>query len=71
MVSVIKIERKKRTILVKQVRIDELNIKQCSRKFVSHNLPTNMLVYIKCDQDGNFDLRGKRKEYRIIVPDKL
>jgi hypothetical protein len=30
-----------------------------------------MIVNVKCYEDGTLDLRGKKEEYRILIPDKL
>ena len=64
------VKRKGVSILVQQISVYELDKTKCSKKFLSHNLSDTTLVYIKCNEDGTFDLRGKKQEYRIIVPDK-
>lgn len=66
----IQIIRKKRVINVVEVRVGDLDKNKCSEKFLSHNLDDNTMVYVKCNAFGEFDLRGNKKEYRIIVPDK-
>ena len=38
---------------------------------VRPSLNDDVIVNVKCYEDGTFDLRGKKEEYRIIVPDNL
>lgn len=63
------IMRKKYPTVVKLVKVGELDKSRCSDKFLEHNFPDDMEVYVKCHQDGSFDLRGKKEEYRLIKPD--
>lgn len=63
--------RKNMPIFVKQIKVGELDKTKCSSKFLSHNLDDNMIVNIKCHENGSMDYRGKKEEYRIILPDKL
>lgn len=67
--EIIEIIRKKRLILVKQVKVSDLDKSKCSHKFLIHNFPDDMIVNVKCLQNGTFDLRGKNNEYRIITSD--
>lgn len=66
-----KINRKGHLQLVKKMRVGDLDSTKCSRKFLSHHFDENMIVNVKCHEDGTFDLRGKVGEYRIVVPDKI
>lgn len=65
-----KVLRKGRLVSVKRVRVDELDRSMCSSGFLKRNFPGDMLVNIKCFDNGDLDLRGKDGEYRIIVEDK-
>jgi hypothetical protein len=67
--EIIKILRKNMPIFVRRMMVGELDITKCSTKFLSHNLNDNVIVNVKCYENGTFDLRGKKEEYRIIVPD--
>ena len=69
--DVITIKRKGQPLFVRQMLVGELDKSKCSHKFLSHNLPDEHQVYVKCQQDGALDLRGKKEEYRIIMPDKF
>ena len=51
--------------------VGELDKSKCSRKFLSHNLRDDVVVNVKCHEDGTLDLRGKKEEYRIIVADNI
>jgi hypothetical protein len=63
--------RRGRPLLVKPMKVSELDKTKCSTKFLSHNFNNDLVVNVKCREDGSLDLRGKREEYRIIVPDKI
>jgi len=67
--EIIKVLRKRMPVLVKQVRVGDLDKAKCSTRFLSHNFNDDMIVNVKCHEDGTFEFRGKRQEYRIIVPD--
>lgn len=67
--SILKISRKGKPIFVKQITLGELDKSKCSDRFLQHNLPDETIINVKCDEYGNLDLRGKKEEYRIIVPD--
>ena len=67
--DIVKIVRKKHSNFVKQFKVCELDKTKCSSKFLSHNFDDNMIVNVKCFGDGTLDLRGKKEEYRIILPD--
>jgi hypothetical protein len=64
------ITRKRFKKTVKEIRISDLDLSKCSNKFLEHNLPTDTTVYVKCDVDGVLELRGKKGEYIILVPDE-
>lgn len=66
-----KIIRKGRPLFVKEMKVGELDKSKCSHKFLSHKFNDDMLVNVKCYSDGTIDLRGKKEEYRIIVPDNI
>ncbi len=68
--EIIEIKRKNRVLLVKPVLVGDLDKTKCSPKFLSHNFSDEMIVNVKCYENGVLDLRGKKEEYRIIVPDK-
>ena len=61
--------RKGRPLFVREMTVAELDKSKCSTKFLEHNLPLNTIVNVKCYQNGDLDLRGKKEEYRIIVED--
>jgi hypothetical protein len=65
------IERKKFPILVRHMKVSELDKSKCSNKFLSKNLDSEEFVFVKCFRDGTLDLRGKKAEYRIIKTDSL
>lgn len=67
--EIIEITRKSRPARVRVMRVSDLDVSKCSSKFVEHNFPGDMVIYVRCYEDGSFDLRGKKEEYRIIVPD--
>lgn len=69
--EVIKILRKNMPLFVRKMKVGELDKTKCSTKFLSHNFNDYVFVNVKCFEDGTLDLRGKKEEYRIIVPDKL
>ena len=62
----IEIIHKNHPTLVKEMRVDELDIEKCSHKFLTHKFSGAHLLYVRCNKDGTLDLRGKRQEYRII-----
>jgi hypothetical protein len=62
--------RKGKEIFVKQMMVGELDKRRCSPKFLSHNLPDETTVNVKCNPDGTLELRGKKNQYRIILEDK-
>lgn len=69
--GIIKILRRNRFVFVKPMKVSELDKTKCSQKFLSHNFKDDMIVNVKCYEDGTLDLRGKKEEYRIIVPDNV
>ena len=70
MEEIIEIIRKGRPLLVKRMMVGNLDKSKCSFKFLEHNLCNDVIVNVKCYEDGTLDLRGKKEEYRIIMPDK-
>lgn len=66
----IKVIKKGKPLFVRQIMIGDLEKSKCSAKFLAHNFPEYAVVNVKCTEDGELDLRGKREEYRIIVPDR-
>jgi len=69
--EVAKILRKKMPLFVRQIKVGELDKSKCSTKFLSHNFSDDMIVNVKCYENGTLDLRGKKEEYRILVPDNV
>lgn len=67
--DIVKIIRKGRPKFVRLMSVSELDKSKCSSKFLSHNLNDDVIVNVKCFEDGTLDLRGKKEEYRIIVED--
>jgi hypothetical protein len=63
--------RKNMPLFVRRIKVGELDKSKCSTKFLSHNLNDDVIVNVKCYEDGTLDLRGKKEEYRIIVPDNV
>jgi hypothetical protein len=61
--------RKGKPIFVRLITVHELDKNKCSSKFLEHNLSDDTMVYVKSHRDGSFHFRGKKEEYRIIVPD--
>lgn len=55
-------------LFTRKMKVGDLDKSKCSIKFLAHNLSADEFVNIKCYQDGTLDLRGKKKEYRIIYP---
>lgn len=55
---------------VTPVKAGDLDRTMCSAKFLTHiELFPDRLVYVKCDKQGNLDLRtrsGDKKEYRLF-----
>lgn len=69
--EITKVVRKGRATLVRRMKVSELDESKCSRKFLERNLSGDTIVNVRCDKDGAFDFRGKRGEYRIVVPDNF
>lgn len=67
--EIIEIMRKGKPLFVNQIKICDLDKDKLSHKFLRHNFPDDMIVNVKCLKDGTLDLRGKKEQYRIIVPD--
>ena len=64
--NVKKITWKKFGVFVIPKLVSDLDKSKCSHKFLENNLPNDTTVYVKCDVNGELDLRGKKEEYRII-----
>ena len=64
--NIIIIKRKGWPCFVKPTKVSNLDLSKCSKKFISNNFPPDMVVYVKCYENGEIDLRGKKEEYRII-----
>ncbi len=73
---ILSIIRKKYPVFVTPINVVDLNREMCSNKFLSHIDKEEhdiKVVYVKCDAQGNLDLRDKskgRKEYRIYDVNK-
>jgi hypothetical protein len=68
--EIFEIMRKNYPVLVRRVLVGNLDKTKCSKLFLELNLPDSLSVYVKCNEDGTFKLRGKKEEYRIILPDR-
>ena len=69
--EIVEIIRKGLPLFVIKIRVGDLDKTKCSNKFLTHNLSDDICVNVKCHQDGTFDLRGKKNEYRIIPADVI
>lgn len=69
--EIIKILRRGMPLFVRHIRVGDLDKTKCSPKFLSHNFNDDVIVNVKCYEDGTLDLRGKKEEYRIILPDNI
>ena len=69
MKEIIKIVRKGMPLFVLKMKVGDLDKSKCSTKFLSYNLTDDVIVNVKCYEDGQIDFRGKKEEYRIIVSD--
>lgn len=58
--EIVTIIRKNYPKLTKVIRVGDLDKSKCSTKFLSHNLSDDVLVNVKCHEDGSLDLRGKK-----------
>lgn len=67
--EITKVIKKGKPLLVRRIMVGDLEKSKCSAKFLAHKLPEYAVVNVKCTEDGEFELRGKREEYRIIVED--
>ncbi len=61
--------RRGKLLFVRVMKVSELDKSKCSHKFLSYNFDDDKLINVKCYPDGTFDLRGKKEEYRFIIPD--
>lgn len=69
MKTIKKIQRKGKPLFVIEMKVGDLDKTKCSHKFLSHNLSDDKIVNVKCYENGELDLRGKKEEYRILVED--
>lgn len=67
--EIIKILGKNLPLFVRQIKVGDLDKTKCSHKFLSHNLNDDVVVNVKCYEDGTLDLRDKNGKYRIIISD--
>ena len=58
--------RKEFEITVREMTVRELDKSKCSNKFLQYNFDPDYIVHVKCDENGNLELRGNKKEYRLI-----
>ena len=63
--DVLTIDRKNYNINVLLMKVKDLDRTKCSYKFLSNDIDMESEVYIKCDNKGEIEYRGKRKQYRI------
>ena len=63
--------KKGKALLVRKIKVIDLDKSKCSNKFLSHGLSDDTIINVKCLEDGEFDLRGRKEEYRLIMPDKI
>lgn len=68
--EIYKIIRKAYPKWVRRVKATDLDLNLCSSKFRNHleNHPHPEEVFVKCNEDGSFDLRPRKKgrqEYRL------
>jgi hypothetical protein len=64
--DVITIIRKNHPITVKAMRVCELVESKCSAKFLTNELDGEEYVYVKCNQNGKFEYRGKQERYSLF-----
>jgi len=57
--------RKNHEQLVRRMKVENLDINKLSAKFLSNKIDPKAEVFVKCDEFGNFEFRGKKQEYRI------
>ena len=69
--EIIKILRRNMPLFVRRMKVGDLDKTKCSRKFLLHNLNDDVIVNVKCYENGTLDLRGKKEEYRIILLDNI
>jgi len=66
MSEIIKVIKKGMPVFVVRKKVSELEENKLSHKFKTHNFDKDTEVYIKCYEDGELDLRGKKQEYRLL-----
>jgi len=64
--TVFKVTRKGHPLFITKRKVSDLDTEKLSFKFKEHNFNDDTEVYVKCYENGDFDLRGKRQEYRLI-----
>lgn len=65
---VLTVIRKQHPVTVLKTVVGCLDKSKCSNKFLSLNLPDDCYIYIKCDDNGNVQYRGKKQQYRLYDP---
>ena len=68
--KVLIVKRKNYHITVIKMKVGDLFIAKCSNIFKAHNFSPDKEVYVKCDDKGNIEYRGKKQEYRLYDIDK-
>jgi hypothetical protein len=66
--QVLTVIRKKHPITVLKTIVGLLDKSKCSKKFLDLNLTEAKYIYVKCDENGNIEYRGKKQEYRLYSP---
>ncbi|MCK9417603.1 hypothetical protein M0Q97_13255 [Candidatus Dojkabacteria bacterium] len=56
-----KIIRKEMPLFVLKMKVGDLDKSKCSTKFLSHNLADDVIVNVKCYEDGQIDFRERKK----------
>ena len=67
MSTVLTILRKNHPQTVLCQPVAALEITKLPHRFMALQLPSTELVYVKCDQFGQPELRGKKQEYRLYA----
>jgi len=62
----IKVIKKGMPVFVIKKKVSELDKTKLSHKFLEHKFDDNEEVYVKCHENGELDLRGRKEEYRLI-----
>lgn len=67
--KIIKVIRKNFPNTVLEMKVKDLDVDKCSKKFLSNNLNPEDTVYVKCDLQGEVEYRTRgenKQEYRIF-----